>query len=102
MDYRGAQRYSLCYPVSSKSPYPAHIERTGGFKAERVATIAEILQGLLPDVDAGLLVDLGNRVRAKTFDNCLDHGQAYLTGQQRKQAKVAAHVRTKATHGSLG
>jgi hypothetical protein len=81
-----------------KIPYRAHIERTGGLKAERVATIAEILQGLLPDIDAGLLGDLGNRVRAETFDNCLDHGQAYLAGQQRKQAKVAAHVRTKATH----
>jgi hypothetical protein len=115
---------------------------------QRVASIAETLRALLPDIDAGLLGDLGDQVRAETFDNFLDHGAAYLaddrkmeagviagvvfedtirriyhnkiadddkgknledlisalarkgviTGQQSKQAKVAAHVRSKATH----
>jgi hypothetical protein len=94
---------------------------------------------------------LGNKVRAETFDNFLDHAVAYreknlkneagaiagvvfedtirkiyadrigdskgmrlediindlakkdvITGQQSKQAKVAAHVRTKATHALWG
>jgi hypothetical protein len=103
---------------------------------------------LLPDFDAGLLGDLGNKIRAETFDDFLDHAEAYLkenrkmeagviagvvfedtvrriyrdkiadddrgrqldglisalasqtiiTGQQSKQARVAAHVRGKATH----
>src|SRR5262249_33802799 len=100
---------------------------------------------LLPDIDAGLLADFGNRVRAETFDDFLDHADAYckegeqqaagvlagvvfedtirricrdkgitaenleqllnalarqnvITGQQRTQATVAAHVRAKATH----
>jgi hypothetical protein len=115
---------------------------------QSVASVAETLQALLADVDAGLLGDLGDQVRAETFDNFLDHGEAYLaddrkmeagviagvvfedtirriyrnkiayddkgkeleelinalarkgviTGQQSKQAKVAAHVRSKATH----
>jgi hypothetical protein len=132
---------------SPQNPYRAQIERTLGSKDYCVAVIAETLRSLLPDIDAGLLGDLGNQVRAETFDDFLDHGQAYLDGarkmeagviagvvfedtvrriyrdkvaddkdksvedminalaknsvitaQQSKQAKVAAHVRTKATH----
>jgi hypothetical protein len=131
---------------SPQNPYRAAMERSGSFR-DRIRAISEIFQALLPDIDAGLLGDLGNQVRAETFDNFLDHGQAYLdagqkmeagviagvvfedtvrriyrdkiaddeglklevmineltgkrviTGQQSKQAKVAAHVRTKATH----
>jgi hypothetical protein len=132
---------------SPQNAYRARLESDRRSEIQRVASIAETLRSLLPDIDAGLLGDLGNRVRAETFDNFLDHGQAYLdagqkmeagviagvvfedtirriyrdkiaddtdkklevmineltgksviTGQQSKQAKVAAHVRTKATH----
>jgi hypothetical protein len=137
-------RYAIPSP---QNPYRAQIEGNKNYEALRVGSIAEMLRSLLPDIDAGLLGDLGNQVRAETFDNFLDHGQAYLdarqkmeagviagvvfedtvrriyrdkiaddeglklevmineltgkriiTGQQSKQAKVAAHVRTKATH----
>jgi hypothetical protein len=108
--------------------------------------MAEMLRALLPDIDAGLLGELSNKIRAETFDNFLDHAELYvgngrkmesgviagvvfedtirrihrdiaddkgmqledvinalakqnvITGLQSKQAKVAAHVRTKATH----
>ena len=112
-----------------------------------VAAIAACLRAFLPDLDAGLIADFGNKVRAETFDDFLDHADAYyqeglkqvagvlagvvfedtirricrdknvtdkgedleqlinaltrrnvITGQQSKQAKLAAHVRTKATH----
>jgi hypothetical protein len=129
--------------------YRVRIEGTrgGGGAVQRVASIAQMLRALLPDIDAGLLGNLGNKVRAETFDDFLDHAESYLqedrkmeagviagvvfedtirrvyrdkiaddkgqslevlintlarqgiiTGQQSKQAKVAAHVRTKATH----
>jgi hypothetical protein len=101
----------------------------------------------LPDIDAGLIANFGNKVRAETFDNFLDYAdecrkrdekpaagvlagvvfedtirricrdksisdngqdleklinalarKMFITGQQSKQAKVAAHVRTKAIH----
>jgi hypothetical protein len=133
------------------SAYRRHIERISEGKfhnlPQRVGSIAEILRGLLSDVDAGLLTSLANRVRAATFDDFLDHAERYraenrpkeagtiagvvfedtvrriyrdkvsndkgkqledvinalasqgvITGQQSKQAKVASHVRTKATH----
>lgn len=139
----------ISYAIPSpQNAYRARIERAiGSTKLQRVASIAETLRAVLPDIDAGLLGDLGNQVRAETLDNFLDHGAAYLaegrkmeagviagvvfedtirriyrnkiaddkgrnlediinalakqsviTGQQSKQAKVAAHVRTKATH----
>jgi hypothetical protein len=111
----------------------------------KVAAIAACLRAFLPDVDAGLIADFGNKVRAETFDDFLDYAEAYrqedekqaagvlagvvfedtirricrdkgitgkdleqlinaltrrnvITGQQNKQAKLAAHVRAKATH----
>jgi hypothetical protein len=119
---------------------------TGG-PTRRVGYIAECLRALLPDIDAGLIANFGNKVRAETFDDFLDHAERYrqegekqaagvlaavvfedtvrricrdknipdkgesleqllnslarqnvITGQQNKQAKVAAHVRSKATH----
>jgi hypothetical protein len=73
---------------SPKNPYRAQIEdvRGTGSKPQRVASIAETLRSLLPDIDAGLLGDLGNQVRAETFDNFLDHGQAYLDKAQKMEA----------------
>jgi hypothetical protein len=122
-------------------------EKTSLGAAVRTEAIAECLRTFLPDLDAGLIADFGNRVRAETFDDFLDHADEYcqqgdkpaagvlagvvfedtirricrdkgitdkgqdleqlintlarqniVTGQQSKQAKLAAHVRTKATH----
>jgi hypothetical protein len=122
-------------------------ERSTGGATIKVGYIAECLRALLPDIDEGLIANFGNKVRAETFDDFLDHAETYrqegekqaagvlagvvfedtirricrdqnipekdedleklinaltrktvITGQQSKQAKVAAHVRTKATH----
>ena len=113
----------------------------------KVGPIAELLRSFLPDLEAGLVVSFGNRVRAETFDDFLDYADIYrqegekhaagvlagvvfedtirricrdqnipdkdesleqlinalarkgvITPLQSKGAKVAAHVRTKATH----
>jgi hypothetical protein len=123
------------------------VGRQGYPVGDKVAAIAASLDGFLLDIDAALLTNFGNKVRAETFDDFLDHADIYLregkkqaagvlagvvfedtirricrdqnipdkdqdlkqlinalarktviTGQQSKQAKVAAHVRTKATH----
>jgi hypothetical protein len=116
---------------------------------DKVFAIAECLRTFLPDLDAGLIADFGNKVRAETFDDFLDYAETYcqegekqaagvlagvvfedtirrisrdkgladenleqlinaltrqnvITGQQNQQAKLAAHVRTKATHALWG
>jgi hypothetical protein len=134
--------------IRASNAYRVRIEKSGGGGAvQRVTSMAEMLRALLPDIDAGLLGDLGNKIRAETFDDFLDHAELYvqkgrkmeaggiagvvfedtirrihrdkiaddkgrqledlinalakqnvITGLQSKQAKVAAHVRTKATH----
>jgi hypothetical protein len=140
----------LAIPLPQNA-YRRQMERVaqhhGGGMVQCVASMAQILRALLPDMDAGLLGDLGNRIRAEVFDDFLDHAELYrregrknesgviagvvfedairriyrnkigddkgqkledvinalakqgtITGQQSKQAKVGAHVRTKATH----
>ena len=121
--------------------------RTGSTNVFRVDAMTATFRGLLRDIDAGLLNNFANKIRAETFDEFLEHAEWYhahdrkneagvlagvvfedtvrricrdqaidekgekleelinqlakkdvITGQQSKQAKVAAHVRTKATH----
>jgi hypothetical protein len=74
---------------SPQNPYRAAIERSGSFR-DRIRATSEIFQALLPDIDAGLLGDLGNQVRAETFDDFLDHGEAYLADDHKMQAGVIA------------
>ncbi len=51
-----------------------------------------MLDGLLRDIDAGLLGDLANKVRAETFDDFLDHAEAYLRESRKMEAGVIAGV----------
>jgi hypothetical protein len=123
------------------------ITGSGDFIVGVVGSMGQLLRALLPDIDAGLLGNFGNKIRAETFDDFLDHAEAYrkegqkqaagvlagvvfedtirricrdkginergedldklisalarqtvISGQQSKQARVAAHVRGKATH----
>ena len=37
----------------------------------KVGYIAECLRALLPNIDAGLITNFGNKVRAETFDDFL-------------------------------
>jgi len=140
----------VAVPIEN-NPYRQQVKRLGEGSGllllDRVASMGAVLHALLSDIDAGLIADFGNRIRAETFDDFLDHADAYLkegqkqsagvlagvvfedtirricrdkgitekgedldklinalvrraavTGQQGKQARVGAHVRTKATH----
>ena len=58
----------------------------------RVASIAEIFRALLTDIDAGLLGDLANKIRAETFDNFLDHAELYRQKKRKNEAGVIAGV----------
>jgi hypothetical protein len=50
------------------------------------------LRGLLLDIDAGLLGNFGNKIRAETFDDFLDHAELYRQEGQKEQAGVIAGV----------
>jgi hypothetical protein len=134
-------------PIENNA-YSRAIKQHGGDRIallNNVSAMGSILSSLLADSDAGLIADFGNKIRAETFDDFLDHADIYreegqkqpagvlagvvfedtirricrnneiagenleqlinalarqevITGQQSKQAKIAAHVRTKATH----
>ena len=61
------------------------IEQGGGDTDYKVGSIAECFRALLPDIDAELIADFGNKVRAETFDDFLDHAETYC-GTGEKQA----------------
>src|SRR5260370_30722227 len=79
----------LAIPIENNA-YRRRIRRIaeddrGGGATHQVGYIAECLRAFLPDIDAGLIADFGNRVRAETFDDFLDHAEAYH-GEGEKQA----------------
>ena len=77
----------------TKNPYRVTIENSSGVDfARRVVTTAEILRALLPDIDAGLIGNLGNKIRAATFDDFLDHAEAYRKENRKMEAGVIAGV----------
>jgi hypothetical protein len=77
----------LAVPLPSNA-YRRRVEKlgesSGHTRVQRVGSIAEILSALLSDIDAGLLTNISNKVRAETFDDFLDHAEWYR-GENRKQ-----------------
>ena len=59
---------------------------------ERVQSISVILEALLRDIDAELLGNLVNQVRAETFDDFLDHAIWYQGERRHMEAGVIAAV----------
>ena len=84
----------LAVPMS-KNAYRRQVEkieeRTSSYPSS-VASIAEIFRALLTDIDAGLLGDLANKIRAETFDNFLDHAELYRQKKRKNEAGVIAGV----------
>jgi hypothetical protein len=59
---------------------------------DAVGEVAETLTHLVADMDAGLLSSITDQARAETFDNFLDHGEAYLRGGNTREAGVICGV----------
>jgi hypothetical protein len=57
-----------------------------------VGELAGMLKNLARDVEAGLLTSVGDKARAETFDDFLDHGRAYLQERRSSEAGVIAGV----------
>ncbi len=80
-----------------KSSYSKSIDRDyraifGWTIPAAVAEIAATLGHLRADMDAGLIGSIADRARAETFDDFLDHGQAYLASGQVREAGVICGV----------
>ena len=57
-----------------------------------VGEVAAVLATLQIDGDSGLLVSVVDRARAETFDDFLDHADAYLQDNSEREAGVIAGV----------
>lgn len=57
-----------------------------------VGELAAVLQNLLTDADAGLLASVADRARAETFDDFLDHAEAYANENRKNESGVIAGV----------
>ena len=57
-----------------------------------VGELAAVLIALQNDADLGLLASVADSVRAETFDNFLDHSDAYLRKNSKNEAGVIAGV----------
>ncbi|MEP7152504.1 MAG: hypothetical protein ABI856_12405 [Nitrospira sp.] len=57
-----------------------------------VGEIAAVLRALLIDADRGLLASVADRARAETFDDFLDHAEAYVKDDRKNEAGAIAGV----------
>lgn len=83
--------------TSPNAPYRLKADRiagcTHGFTIHRaVGELSSVLRSMVVDANAGLLASVANQVRAKTFDDFLDHADAYLKEMRKNEAGVIAGV----------
>ena len=57
-----------------------------------VGEVAAVLTALKYDADRGLLASVADKVRAETFDDFLDHADAYLEDKRKNEAGVISGV----------
>lgn len=66
----------------------AHIDEV---KLNCAGMMVSVLESLLEDIEAGMISSIVNQVRAKTFDDFLDHAEEYYE-EGRKESGVIAGV----------
>lgn len=59
---------------------------------QNVLALGEILRYLIIDIDSGFLVSLERRISAETYDDLMDHAEAYLAENRKDPAGVIAGV----------
>ena len=83
--------------TSSTAPYRFKADRIaasnhGYIIHESVGELASVLRNLLVDSVAGLLASVANQARAETFDDFLDHAEAYFRDKRKNESGVVAGV----------
>ncbi|MBI4293552.1 MAG: hypothetical protein HY661_18920 [Betaproteobacteria bacterium] len=83
--------------ASSNAPYRLKADKIAGANHgfmihQAVRELASVLQSMVVDANAGLLASVANQARAETFDDFLDHADAYLKETRKNEAGVIAGV----------
>src|SRR5260370_1045599 len=90
---RARRGRGLCRPGAGRGRDRRRVAKTsGGGAVQHVASTAQMLEALLRDIDAGLLGHLGNKIRAETFDDFLEHAESYRHEGKKMEAGVIAGV----------
>ena len=82
---------------SPSAPYRMKADRIAGRSHgfsihSAVGELASVLRNMVVDANAGLLASVANQARAGTFDDFLDHADAYLKEKRKNEAGVIAGV----------
>ena len=83
--------------ASPNAPYRLKTDRIAGGSHgytihAAVGELASVLRNMVVDANAGLLASVANQARAETFDDFLDHADAYLKDARKNEAGVIAGV----------
>ncbi|OIO61380.1 MAG: hypothetical protein AUJ47_09715 [Candidatus Marinimicrobia bacterium CG1_02_48_14] len=83
--------------TSPNAPYRLKADRIAGAShgyviPTAVAELASVLRSMVTDANAGLLASVANQARAETFDDFLDHADAYVKEGRKNEAGVIAGV----------
>ena len=83
--------------TSPTAPYRLKADRiAGGSQGYTIHTavgeLASVLRNMVVDANAGLLASVANQARAETFDDFLDHADAYFKAGRKNEAGVIAGV----------
>lgn len=83
--------------TSPNAPYRLKSDRiAGGSQGYAIHTavgeLASVLRSMVVDANAGLLASVANQARSETFDDFLDHADAYLKEGRKNEAGVIAGV----------
>jgi hypothetical protein len=82
---------------SSEAPYRMRADKIadkehGWLINSAVGKLAALLKNLLLDAEAGLIASVADRARAETFDDFLDHADAYFADGRKNESGVIAGV----------
>jgi hypothetical protein len=82
---------------SPEAPYRQKVDKVAlenhGYAINAaVGEVSAVLRNLISDADSGLIASITDRARAETFDDFLDHADAYLQDSRKNEAGVIAGV----------
>ena len=96
-----AERHAIGLVCPILSEYPTHAGRIAarvsvqGYRTDWHAIVAEmrgLIGRVIDDLDFGLLVSIEDKIAGRTFDDFLDHADAYMKDGRKNESAVIAGV----------